>query len=164
MTTITDAWQAGVDAVVIDNGLTRQDFGIAVRTVLTSNFSPDTATDWVDAVATEFNRLGVINNPTWVSLRGNIISDAAAHVLLFESLVTVGQLPETLLATDSARIITLRADRDIIDTSIDRLTAIIDSESDNLVKEAVRIGKQAAQEQKQRIRDTIQAITGDPDA
>ncbi len=164
MTTIVDAWQAGVDAVIADNGLTRQDFGIAIRTVLTSNFSPAAATDWVDAVATEFNRLGLINNPTWVNLRGNIIADAVLHVALFEALVTIGQLPETLAAVDSAHIITLRAIRDTIDASIDRLNVLIDTESDNLVKEAIRIGKRATQEQKQRIRDEIQAITGDPDA
>lgn len=150
--------------MVADNGLTRNDFGIAVRTVLTSNFSPATATAWIDAVATEFNRLGLINNPTYNNLRGNIISDATAHTALFEALVTVGQLPETLPAVDSAKIITLRADRDTIDASIDRLDVIIAAESDNLVKEAVKLGKQATRELKESIRNAIQLITGDPDA
>ncbi|MCP4377718.1 MAG: hypothetical protein GY794_16270 [bacterium] len=164
MTNIIDAWQAGVDAVVADNGLTKNEFTLAVRTVLTSNFSPTVAGDWVDAVATEFNRLGLINNPTWNNLRGNIINSAVDHMELFEALVTIGQLPETLPAIASALIISLRADRDQIDTSIDRLNVLIDTESDTLVKEAIRAGKLAAQEQKQRIRDEIQAITGDPDA
>ncbi len=164
MTTIIDAWQAGDDAVVADNGLTKNEFTLAVRTVLTSNFSPTVAGEWVDAVAAEFERLELINNPTWNNLRGNIISDAVAHMALFEALATVAQLPETEPAIRSATLLSLRATRDVIDASIDRLDVIIAAESDPLVKEAVRIGKRATQEEKQRIRDEIQAITGDPDA
>ena len=37
----------------------------------------------------------MINNPTYSNLRGNIIDDAVAHKALFDSLSTIGQLPET---------------------------------------------------------------------
>jgi hypothetical protein len=163
MTTINDAWQAGIDAVVADNTINKGDFADAIRTVITSNFSNAEATDWIDAVATEFNRLGVINNPTYSNLRGNIIDDAVAHRALFDSLSTIGQLPETQPAIPALELIELRADRDEINTSIASMQGF-KTGATRQVKEALNQGIQNLQGHKEEIRERIRQITGDPDS
>ena len=168
MTTTSDAWQAGIDAVVADNTLNRAGFVDALQTVLVRRFSNQDGNDWVDAVAARFAGLNIINNPTFNNLRGHIIDDPVAHRDLFDSLAaTINALPETQPAIESARLIELRDERDNIDGAITRCDDLIAAEPPGtvgrLVKDVLRGGKQELRGQKERLRDEIRNITGDPD-
>ena len=168
MTTYNDAWQAGIDAVVRDNATTRQQFADAIRTVLTSRFSDSAALEWIDAVAAEFARLNIINNGNFNRLRAHIIDGAKAHRDLFDSLATIGQLPETQRAAQSAELIGLREERDNIDGAIARVDALIAAETNGvvgrLVVEVLRQGRESLLVRKQQVREQIRQITGDPDS
>jgi len=168
MATTTDAWQAGIDAVVADNTINRGAFADAIRTVLTSNFTNAEATAWIDAVAVELDRLGIINNPTFNNLRGHIIADAVVHRSVYDAVSTLGQLPEIQPAEASAELITLRDERDNVDGAIDRLDILIANEpagpTRKLVRDVLRQGKDQLRAHKQELRDRIQQITGDPDS
>ena len=133
MSTYNDAWQAGIDAVVADNALNRGGFADAIRTVVTIQFSNSDATDWIDAVATELNRVGLINNPTYNNMRGNIINDAVAHRAMFDALATIGRLPETQPAIAALNLLELREERDNIDAAIDRCNVLIAAEPPGVV-------------------------------
>lgn len=168
MTTYNDAWQAGIDAVVADNTLNRGGFADAIRTVLTTRFSNSDATAWIDAIAAEFERTNIINNPSYNNLRGHIIDDPVKHRAAFDALSTVAQLPETAPAAQSAELIGLREERDNIDAAIARLDAIIAAEPNGvvgrLVKDVQRQGKDNLRGLKQQVRERIRQITGDPDS
>lgn len=170
MTDIVEAFRAGIDAVIADNTLNRAGFSDAIQTILTARFSNADSNAWVDAIAAEYNRLGLINNPTYGNLRGSIINatDANEAEALFIALgSTIGALPETAPAVASGRLIDLRDSRDNIDAGLDRLQALIDAEPSGtigrFVKEVLRNGKDLLRAEKQRLRDEIRNITGDPD-
>lgn len=169
MTTVADAWQVGIDAVVADNTLNRGGFVDAMQTVITSGLSNAEGNAYVNAVATEFNRLGQINNPTYNNLRGNIIADAVLHRSLYDALaVSLNALPEALPVISAARLTELRADRDQVDAAITRVDEIITNEPASpirrLVRDAIRPGKDLLRQHKQALRDEIRNITGDPDS
>lgn len=169
MATIEEAYQAGIDAVVADNGLNRGGFVDALQTVITDNFSNAEGNAWVDALAAEFNRLGIINNPTYNNLRSNIIADPVVHRALYDALaVTINALPETNPVLQAAELTRLRDDRDNADAAIDRCQVLIDAEPagtvGRLVKEVLRDGKRLLREYKQQLRDQIQNLTGDPNS
>ena len=168
MSTYNDAWQAGIDAVVADNTLNRQGFVDALQTVITIQFSNQEGNDWVDAVAAEFERTNIINNPSYNNLRGHIIDDPVKHRAAFDALATVGRLPETVPAINALRLLELREDRDNIDAAIDRCNVLIAAEPGGpvgrLVKEVLRKGKEDLRGYKQDVRQQIQQITGDPDS
>lgn len=163
MTTLADAYQAGIDAVVADNALNRGGFADAVRTVITANFSNADATGWIDAIAAEYNRLNQINNPTYNNLRGHIIADPAIARALFDAVSTVANLPESFVAGEALDLIDLRADRDEVNTSIDTLLAF-KTGATRQVKDALQLGIDQLRAHKQDLRNQIQAITGDPDS
>lgn len=164
---IGEAWQAGIDAVVADNTLNRSGFVDALQTVITSNLSNQEGNDYVDAVAAEFQRLGLINNPTYNNLRGNIIADPVLHRALYDSIGTLGQLPEAQPVIQAARLTELREDRDQADSAITRLDDLIAAEPSGtvgrLVKDVLREGRQQIRQYKQAVRDEIRNIIGDPD-
>lgn len=170
MTTITDAYSAGIDAVIADNTLNRGGFADAIRTVLTANFSNAEATTWIDALAAEYNRLGLINNPTYNNFRSGIINAGKPTALdLWTALLgTLSGLAESVPAIASAQLVTLRDERDNVDAAIDRFDVLIAAEPGGtvgrLVKDEMRDSKQRLRDRKQDIRNAIQAITGDPDA
>ena len=168
MSTLQDAWQAGIDAVIADNTLNRGGFADAIRTVITTRFSNSDATDWIDAVATELNRLGIINNPTYNNLRGNILANPTAHIELFDALATLSQLPETRPAVDALELLELREERDNIDATLDRCDVLIAAEPSGIVgrfiKDILRRGKEDLRGHKALVRNRIQQITGDPDS
>ncbi len=172
MTDTTQAFRAGIDAIIADNTLNGGGFNDALRTVLTASFSNTEAGAWRDAIATEYNRIGLINNPTYNNLRGIIIAatDADEAEALFTALsVSINALPETVPAQESAQLIDLRGDRDNADAAITRLQDLIDVEPfaggvGKLTKEIFRNGKDLLRGEKQRLRDEIQRITGDPDS
>lgn len=169
MATIEEAYQAGIDAVVANNTLNRGGFVDALQTVITDNFSNAEGNAWVDALAAEFNRLGIINNPTYNNLRGNIIADPVVHRALYDALaVSINALPETNPVLEAAELTRLRDDRDNADAAIDRCQALIDAEPagtvGRLVKEVLRDGKRLLREYKQQLRDQIQNLTGDPNS
>lgn len=167
MTTSTDAYQAGIDAVVADNTLNRGGFIDAIQATITGVSNAEGG-DWVDAIAVEFNRLGIINNPTYNNLRGNIISDPLVHRELFDSLSTIGRLPETSVIDEAAELMTLRDDRDNTNDALDRLDVLIADEpagpTRRLVREVLRQGKNSLRGRKEEIRQRIQQLTGDPDS
>ena len=168
MTDVATAWQAGIDAVVADNTLNRSGFVDAMQTVITSGLSNQEGNDYVDAVAAEFNRLGLINNPTYNNLRGNIIADPVVHRNLYDALaVTINALPEAKPVIEAAQLTELREDRDEANNAIQRCDDLIAAEPPGpvgrLVKEVLRDGKRSIREHKQRVRDQIQNILGDPD-
>lgn len=169
MATIQDAYQAGIDAVVADNTLNRGGFVDALQTVITSNLSNQEGNDYVDAVAGEFQRLGIINNATFNNLRSNIIADPVLHLNLWIALgTTLNALPATVPVAEAAALTQLREDRDNANAAIDRLQAISDAEPGpapvrRLVREILRDGKGRIREYKEQVRDQIKGIIGDPD-
>lgn len=167
MTTTADAWQAGIDAVVADNGLNQNGFEAATRTVLTGNFSPVEADAWVTAVIAEYVRIGIHNG--YANMRNAIIADAATARELYDALqMTFDALLESLPATNAARLLDLRNDRDNADAAMDRMDVLIAAEpggaTGRLVKEQLRTGKQYLRQLKSQTRDLINALTGDPDS
>ena len=169
MSTISDAWQAGIDAVVADNTLNRGGFVDAIQTVITDGFSNSEGNAWVDAIATELERVGIINNPTYNNLRGTIIADPVAHRALFDALqLSIGQLPESEPAIEALELTNLRDERDNADAAQDRLQELIDAEPagtiGRLVKGVLRDGKQLLAGHKRDLRDRIRNLTGDPDS
>jgi len=169
MTTIRDAYEAGVDAVLADNTLNKGGFADAIRTVLVSNFTNAEATAWIDAMAAEYNRLGQTNTDTYGQWRNQIIDLGKATALeLFDALqVNITGLAESVPAIESALLIDLRDERDSVDAAIDRFDVLIAAEPNGtvgrLVKDEMRGSKARLRERKQRLRAAIEAITGDPD-
>lgn len=167
MTTSTDAYQAGIDAVVADNALTRGGFIDAIQVVV-AGIDNTEGGDWVDAIAVEFERLGIINNPTYASLRGNIIADAVAHRELFDVVSTLGRMAETQVIDSHVELMTLREDRDNTNDALDRLDILITNEpagpARKQVREILRNGKDLLKGERELIRQRIQQITGDPDS
>ena len=168
MTDIALAYQAGIDAVVADNTLNRGGFVDAMQTVITDNLSNAEGNDYVNAVAAEFNRLGIINNPSYNNLRANIIADPAVHTSLYAALaVSLNALPEAQPVIDAAELTRLRDERDNVDAAITRCDDLIAAEPagtvGRLVKEVLRNGKRELRSHKQSLRDNIRNLIGDPD-
>jgi hypothetical protein len=168
MITLSEAWQAGIDAVVADNSLNRGQFTDAMQTVITDGLSQGEGNDYVNAVAEEFERLGLINNPTYNNLRADIIDDPVKHRLVYDALLgQLNALPEADPVLKAIELTNLRDERDNVDNAIDRLDALIAAEPGGtvgrLVIETMRNGKGALRTHKQALRDQIRNITGDPD-
>lgn len=160
MTTNADAYEAAVDAVLADNTLNMNGFENAIQTVATGITNPE-ADAWVTAIFTEYERLGIINNPTYGNLRGEIINEGkTVSMALFEALaVSINSLAESVPVNEDVRKIDLRADRDEINTSIDTLQVFIDDPAaTRQVKDALRIGINELRSYKQRIRDELQSL------
>lgn len=160
MTTNSEAFEAGVDAVIADNTLNQNGFENAVQTIATG-ISNAEADAWVAALVVEYNRVGITNNPTYGNFRGEIINEGKATALaLFGALAaTINALDETQPVNTDLRKIDLRADRDEVNTSIDTLQAFIDlPASTKQVKEALRIGIHELRGLKRRIIDELQAM------
>lgn len=168
MATTAEAWQAGIDAVVADNTLNRAGFVNALQTVIHTGFSNAEGNAWVDAVAVELDRLGILNNPTYNNMRGHIDADPVVHRAVFDAVSTLGALPEIRPAEDAAELISLREERDNVDAAIDRLDVLIAAEpagaTRKLVRDVLRQGKDQLRAHKQELRQRIQQIIGDPDA
>lgn len=168
MTTINEAWQAGIDAVIADNTLNRGGFTDALQTVITDGLSNAEGNAFVDAVAAEFERLGLINNPTYNNLRGNIISDPVAHKALFDSIGTIPALAEANPVLLAARLTEVRDERDNINGALTRCDDLIAAEPSGtvgrLIKDILRGGKRELRTYKEQLRDEIRNITGDPDS
>ena len=170
MTTIAEVWEAAVDAVIADNTLNRAGFVDALQTVITTGLSNSEGNDYVDAIAVEFERLGLINNATYNNLRGEIISEGKVTAMAqYEALaITLNALPAAVPVLEALELQNLREDRDEADNAIDRCQALIDAEPSGavgrLVKEVLRDGKRQIAEYKRSVRDQIQNITGDPDS
>lgn len=170
MTDIATAFRAGIDAVIADPTLNGGGFNDAMRTVLVFRFTNAQATGWRTAIATEYNRLGLINNPTYNNLRGNIISNGAdASESLFTALISaIGTLPETIPAIESCQLIDLRADRDAIVDALARFDVLIAAEPNGAQGRLVRRGMRQAKDQLRQFREEVRArirqIIGDPDA
>lgn len=170
MTTVADAYSAGVDAVVADNTLNRGGFVDALQTVIMRGLSNAEGNAFCDAVATLYQSLNQINNPTYNNLRGDIIDDGAVVAKAkFDALaVTINALPETVPVINAARLIDLRDERDNVDAAITRADALIAAEPrgtvGRLIKDVLRNGKGLLRQQKQTLRDEIRNITGDPDS
>lgn len=164
MTTINDAYQAGIDAVLADNTLNRGGFADAIRTVVVQALSDAEAKDWIDALAVEYNRVGQINNGTYGSLRLSIVADGNVLALArFDALgLVVNQMIETTHITVAIELIDLRIERDEADANIDILQGLRTGQP-RQVREAIKIGIEQLRGFKQQTRDRIQAITGDPE-
>lgn len=164
MTTINDAYEAGIDAVLADNTLNRGGFADAIRTVVHTAYSDAEAKAWIDQLAAEYQRVGQINNGTYGQLRGLIIDDGKALALArFDALIqSVNGLTESATINTAIELIDLRAERDEADANIDILQAL-KSGQPRQVREAINIGIDQLRGHKQMTRDRIQAITGDAD-
>lgn len=170
MTTVADAYNAGVDAVIADNTLNRGGFVDAIQTVITQGVSNAEGNAFVDALAAEFANLNFINNPTYNNLRSLIIDSGAdtAKAQFVALANTINQLPESLPLMQAASLLDLRADRDNINDAIDRLEVLRAAEPNGvvgkLVKQVLQEGKNQLRQYRQQVRDAIQSATGDPDS
>ena len=170
MTTVADAYNAAVDAVIADNSLNRAGFVDALQTVIDAGMSNAEGNAWVDALATLYNSLNQTNNPTYNNLRSDIIDDGAdiAKAKFVALASSINQLPETEPLLQAAALIDLRADRDNINAAIDRLEVLRTAEPGGtvgrLVKQVLQTGKSQLREYRQQVRDAIQSATGDPDS
>jgi hypothetical protein len=96
MTTNADAFEAMADAVILDNALTRSEAGDVIEA-----FGPTmpgaAARNWIDAIAVLYESLGIINNATWASLRGEIINEGVVKTMaLFNAMASgINALPES---------------------------------------------------------------------
>lgn len=164
MTTLTEAWQAGIGAVIADNGLSRAAFVDALQTVITAGFSQSEGVDFVNAVAVEYGRLAILGNGNYNNLRGDIVSRGAVTSLaLFEALaVLINMLPESEPANQAIALGDLRAARDEVATSITTLQGFRTGAT-RQVKDALNLGVNELQREKENLRSQIQSITGDPD-
>ena len=169
MTTVAEAWAAGIDAVIADNTLNRSGFVDAMQTVITTGLSNSEGNAYVDAVAGVYASLGIINNATYNNLRAEIINEGADVAKnLYEALAAnVFSVPEFEPVDEAAKLQDLREERDNADAAVDRLQELIDAEPPGpiarLVRPVLRDGKRLIVERKQAIRDEIRNITGDPD-
>ena len=166
MTTTSDAWRAGVDAVFADNTLNRNGFVDAIQTVLHTRFGNPEGRAWVDAIATLQFGLGYISADSYNQLRNDeILRDTAQGAQdRFDALaVGINQLPESAPAIESAQLIELRADRDSVDTSITTMQGF-KTGATRQVTDALNIGIDALRTEKENLRAQIRRITGDPDA
>ena len=155
MTDIATAWAAGVDAVLADNTLNRGGFVDALQTVITARFNNGEGNAFTDAIAAEYARLGVINNPTYNNLRAEIIREGRDTALaLFDALA---------VTINAARVIELRTERDEVNTSIARLQDLRTGES-RQVREAINLGVEQLRVYREQLRDELRNLTGDPDA
>lgn len=170
MTTLAEAFEAGIDAVIADNTLNRSGFVDAMQLVITSGLSNAEGNTFVDAVATFYNVNGIINNPTYNNLRGEIINegDAVAKSLFGNLAVGINALPEAAPVIQAAALVGLRDERDMIDAAITRMDDLIAAEPagtvGRLAKDIFRDGKLLLRQRKQAVRDEIQNLTGDPDS
>lgn len=170
MSTTREAFEAGVDAVLADNTLSRSGFVDAIQTVITSGLTNQEGNDWVDAIAAEYNRLDQINNPTFNSLRGDIIARGNGTTMdIWDAFnVNISGLVESVAVIEAATLTSLREERDNIDGAIDRFDVLIAAEPNGtvgrIVKDEMRGSKVRLVDRKQRVRDLIRNITGDPDS
>lgn len=162
MTTITDAYEAGIDALIADNTLNRGGFADAIRTVVDQAYSDAEAKDWIDQLSAEYQRVGQINNDTFGSFRAKIIADGKGLSLIrFEALSqSISLLPATKDIDKALDLIDLRAERDEADANLDILRDLKDGQP-RQVREAIQIGLDQLRAHKQQTRDQIQALTGD---
>jgi len=163
MTTTSDAFQAGIDAVIADNTLNRAGFVDAIQTIITQRFSNVQGSAWIDAIAVEMNRVGSINNPTYGSMRSKIIGSPVECAALFTALTSINALPETIPAQEAIQIIDFRTDRDEVNVSIGTLNAFKVGETRQVV-DAVNIGINELRGLREQIRERLRALIGDPDA
>ena len=170
MTTVADAYNAAVDAVIADPNLNRAGFVDAMQGVITRGLSNAEGNAFVDAMATLYQSLNQINNNTYAQLRGDIVDDGAdvAKEKFIAFATAINTLPETGPLLVAANLIDLREDRDNINAAIDRLEELRVAEPNSpfarLVRSALNQGKQQIREYRQQIRDAIQSATGDPDS
>ena len=170
MPSLGEAYKAGVDAVVADPTINRGAFVDAMQTVITRGLSNEEGNNFVDALATLYESLGIINNATYPSLRGEIANEGAdVSMALFDALaVGVGSMPEAIPVINAGRLMDLREERDNINAANDRLNDLIAAEPPGvvgkLVKSVLRSGNQSLAEYRKRLRDEIGNATGDPDS
>ena len=170
MTTVADAFDAGVDAVIADNSLNRGGFVDAMQTVITSGLSNAEGNAFMDALAGEYHSIGFLNNPQYNNLRNFIVNAGADNAKAqFRALAAaINALDESLPLIQAANLLDLRADRDNINNAIDRLEVLRAAEPNGtvgrLVKEVLQQGKGRLREYRQQVRDAIQSATGDPDS
>lgn len=165
MTTPTEAYEAGVDAVIANNSANKGAFADAIRTVVTQAYTDAEAKAWIDELALEYNRVGQINATTYASMRSKIIADGKDLAMVrFEALAqSINQLPETKVMEVSLELIDLRSERDEADANIDILIAL-KSGQPKQVKDAIQLGIEQLRGYKREIREQIQNLTGDPDS
>lgn len=165
MTTTADAIEAGIDAVIADNTLNKGGFADAIRTVIDQSYTNTEATDWIDALALEYNRTGQINGTNYSSFRSKIISDGKDLALVrYQALEhSISLLAETRNASEAIELIDLRAERDEVDANIDILVALKAGQPKQ-VKDAIQLGVDQLRGYKREVREQIQNLTGDPDS
>jgi len=169
MTILADAWQAGIDAVVLDPTLNRGGFVDAIQTVINPGVTNAEGNDFVDGVAAEFNRLGIIPSPTYNNLRNNsIIPNPVLHRAVFDALPGINTLLVTVPVLDALLLMNLRDERDSVNDALARYDVLIAAEPNGtvgrFVKDGMRDAKRALRLYKESVRSQIRAITGDPDS
>lgn len=164
MTTLNDMYEAGVDAIIADNTLNRNGFEDALKAVVTTLNNAD-ADQWVTELIDEYFRLDGINNQTYNSFRSRIISDGKTLTMeLFKALETaVNTLATTPQVREDINLMNLRIERDEVDTSITTMQGFKPGQTAQ-VRDALNVGIDALRIQKERLRDEIRTITGDPDS
>jgi len=158
MTTNTDVFQAGVDAVIADNTLNQNGFENACQTVSTRITNAE-ADAWVNALIAEYHRLGIINNATYANFRNQIITEGANTALvLFEALAaTINGLSETNVVNADIRRSDLIVERDEVDTSIATMQNFRTGATPQ-VKDALNLGISQLRGFKETLRDELRNL------
>jgi len=158
MSTNADAWQAGIDAAIADNSISKGDFADAIRTVAVLSSNAEVTT-WIDEIAIGWEGVGIINNPTFSSLRNEIVNEGALVARAqFEALLTlVNALPSTLPINADLEKVELRAERDQVDGNIVTLQDLKVGQN-RQVKEAINLGINNLREYKESIRDRLRGL------
>jgi hypothetical protein len=97
MNTLSTAYKAFVTAAIADPTLSRGDAG-AIIEAFGPIMSGSQSRQWLDAVATLYESLGIINNPTYSSLRNEVVNEGqTVSEALFNSMSAgVAALAETV--------------------------------------------------------------------
>lgn len=164
MTTLNDAYEAGVDAVIADNTISKNGFENAIQALVTTLNNADADT-WVTELVGDYERLDIINNPTWANFRSNIISDGKPLAMdVFAGLeASITLLPTTPQVREDINLMDLRIERDEVNTSIVTMQGFKPGQTKQ-VKDALDIGVDALRLRKEQVRSEIRDITGDPDS
>ena len=151
-----------VDAIIADNTLNKGGAADAIRIVATGSSGAE-ARAWIDAIAVEYGRLGIINEPgTYNKLRAEIIREGVTTAEeLFTALATsINALDESVVINEDLRRVDLRDQRNEVTISIATMKGFKIGASDQ-VKDALDHGIAELRKERERVKTELKGLNED---
>lgn len=175
MTTLTELYTAAVNAVITNAEINRAGVVDAMQIVLPQGLSNVEGNAFIDALATSYADLGIINAPTFGAWRRGVTSNGADNAInLFEALaIRIHAMPETEVVVRELTLYDLRGQRDNLNAALDKLNETIDAiEVDDsipkivrgLLGTALRQSRKTLHQMRVSLRDEIRNLSGDADS